>query len=280
MSMRYFLSFDLHIRAFREVLRLIIMYKSLTWEMTKSEVTDRYRGQILGWFWAILHPLILIGVYIFIFVVIFKIRIGGTREMPLDYTTYLLSGLIPWLTVQEVMSKASIAITSNANLVKQVVFPIEILPIKSILASLITQGIFLSILIMYVLATNHSLPFTYIFLPLLIFIQMIGMAGISFTLSAIGVYFKDVKDFVQMFTLIGIYLLPIFYLPEQVPEQFRLILFINPFSYMVWCYQDVLYLGRFDHPWAWVAFIVMSHISFTLGYNLFRKLKIMFGNVL
>jgi lipopolysaccharide transport system permease protein len=278
--MRYFLSFDLHIRAFREVLRLIIMYKSLTWEMTKSEVTDRYRGQILGWFWAILHPLILIGVYIFIFVVIFKIRIGGTREMPLDYTTYLLSGLIPWLTVQEVMSKASIAITSNANLVKQVVFPIEILPIKSILASLITQGIFLSILIMYVLATNHSLPFTYIFLPLLIFIQMIGMAGISFTLSAIGVYFKDVKDFVQMFTLIGIYLLPIFYLPEQVPEQFRLILFINPFSYMVWCYQDVLYLGRFDHPWAWVAFIVMSHISFTLGYNLFRKLKIMFGNVL
>ena len=104
--MRYFLSFDLHIRAFREVLRLVIMYKSLTWEMTKSEVTDRYRGQILGWFWAILHPLILIGVYIFIFVVIFKIRIGGTREMPLDYTTYLLSGLIPWLTVQEVMSKA------------------------------------------------------------------------------------------------------------------------------------------------------------------------------
>lgn len=278
--MRYFLSFDLHIRAFREVLRLVIMYKSLTWEMTKSEVTDRYRGQILGWFWAILHPLILIGVYIFIFVVIFKIRIGGTREMPLDYTTYLLSGLIPWLTVQEVMSKAGTAITSNANLVKQVVFPIEILPIKSILASLITQGIFLSILIMYVLATNHSLPFTYIFLPLLVFIQMIGMAGISFTLSAIGVYFKDVKDFVQMFTLIGIYLLPIFYLPEQVPEQFRLLLFINPFSYMVWCYQDVLYLGRFDHPWAWVAFIVMSHFSFTFGYNLFRKLKIMFGNVL
>ncbi|MEA5476231.1 ABC transporter permease [Pseudanabaena galeata UHCC 0370] len=256
------------------------MYKSLTWEMTKSEVTDRYRGQILGWFWAILHPLILIGVYIFIFVVIFKIRIGGTREMPLDYTTYLLSGLIPWLTVQEVMSKAGTAITSNANLVKQVVFPIEILPIKSILASLITQGIFLSILIMYVLATNHSLPFTYIFLPLLFFIQMVGMAGISFTLSAIGVYFKDVKDIVQMFTLIGIYLLPIFYLPEQVPEQFRLLLFINPFSYMVWCYQDVLYLGRFDHPWAWVAFIVMSHFSFTFGYNLFRKLKIMFGNVL
>jgi lipopolysaccharide transport system permease protein len=278
--MRYFLSFDLHIRAFREVLRLVIMYKSLTWEMTKSEVTDRYRGQILGWFWAILHPLILIGVYIFIFVVIFKIRIGGTREMPLDYTTYLLSGLIPWLTVQEVMSKAGTAITSNANLVKQVVFPIEILPIKSILASLITQGIFLSILIMYVLATNHSLPFTYIFLPLLFFIQMVGMAGISFTLSAIGVYFKDVKDIVQMFTLIGIYLLPIFYLPEQVPEQFRLLLFINPFSYMVWCYQDVLYLGRFDHPWAWVAFIVMSHFSFTFGYNLFRKLKIMFGNVL
>ncbi|CAN1209709.1 Transport permease protein [Tumidithrix helvetica PCC 7403] len=272
--------FTSHLQAFRDVFRLLTTYKTLTWEMAKREITDRYRGQFFGLFWAVMHPLVLIGVYIFVFVIVFKVKIGGTREMPLDYTTYLLSGLIPWLAVQESMSKASTVITSNASLVKQVVFPIEILPIKSVLASLITQGIFFAILIVYVLVTHFALPVTYALLPLLVFVQMIGMAGVSYILAAIGAYFRDMKDIVQVFTVIGIYVLPIFYLPEQVPELFRPILYFNPFSYMIWCYQDALYFGRFAHPWAWVVYILLSHLIFALGYGLFERLKVMFGDVL
>ena len=269
-----------NLQPFREVFRLLTTYKTLTWEMAKREITDRYRGQFFGLFWAVIHPLVLIGVYIFVFVIVFKIKIGGTREMPLDYTTYLLSGLIPWMAVQESMSKASTVITSNASLVKQVVFPIEILPIKSVLASMITQGIFFAILIIYVLATHTALPITYALLPLLVFVQMIGMAGVSYVLAAIGTYFRDIKDIVQVFTVVGIYMMPIFYLPEQVPEIFRVILYLNPFSYMIWCYQDALYFGRFTHPWAWVVYIVISHFVFVLGYRIFCRLKVMFGNVL
>lgn len=269
-----------NLQPFREVYRLLTTYKTLTWEMAKREITDRYQGQFFGLFWAVIHPLVLIGVYIFVFVIVFKIKIGGTREMPLDYTTYLLSGLIPWMAVQESMSKASTVITSNASLVKQVVFPIEILPIKSVLASMITQGIFFAILIVYVLATHTTLPITYALLPLLVFVQMIGMAGVSYVLAAIGTYFRDIKDIVQVFTVVGIYVMPIFYLPEQVPEIFRVILYLNPFSYMIWCYQDALYFGKFMHPWAWVVYIVVSHLVFALGYRLFHRLKVMFGNVL
>ena len=278
MSMRSL--FTGNLQPFREVFRLLTTYKTLTWEMAKREITDRYRGQFFGLFWAVIHPLVLIGVYIFVFVIVFKIKIGGTREMPLDYTTYLLSGLIPWMAVQESMSKASTVITSNASLVKQVVFPIEILPIKSVLASMITQGIFFAILIVYVLATHTTLPITYALLPLLVFVQMIGMAGVSYVLAAIGTYFRDIKDIAQVFTVVGIYVMPIFYLPEQVPEIFRLILYLNPFSYMIWCYQDALYFGKFMHPWAWVVYIVVSHLVFALGYRLFHRLKVMFGNVL
>ena len=269
-----------NLQPFREVFRLLTTYKTLTWEMAKREITDRYQGQFFGLYWAVIHPLVLIGVYIFVFVIVFKIKIGGTREMPLDYTTYLLSGLIPWMAVQESMSKASTVITSNASLVKQVVFPIEILPIKSVLASMITQGIFFAILIVYVLATHTTLPITYALLPLLVFVQMIGMAGVSYVLAAIGTYFRDIKDIAQVFTVVGIYVMPIFYLPEQVPEIFRLILYLNPFSYMIWCYQDALYFGKFMHPWAWVVYIVVSHLVFALGYRLFHRLKVMFGNVL
>jgi lipopolysaccharide transport system permease protein len=280
MSIRSLFLVKSQLSAFYEISSLINTYKTLTWEMAKREITDRYRGQILGWLWAILHPLVMIGVYVFVFVFIFKIKIGGSREMPLDYTTYLLSGLIPWLAAQEIMAKGSSVIVVNANLVKQVVFPIEILPIKSVLSSLITQSIFLVILIGYVFLRNLTLPLSYAILPLLVFVQMIGMLGTSYILSAVGVYFRDVKDIVQVFSLIGMYLLPIFYMPEQVPLLFRPLLYVNPFSYMIWCYQDILYFGRFEHPWSWVIFIFISHLVFTVGYSFFNRVKVMFGNAL
>jgi lipopolysaccharide transport system permease protein len=269
-----------HTQAFYEFVYLFTKHRQLTWEMAKREITDRYTGQVLGSIWAILHPLTLILVYIFIFVVVFKIKIGGTKEMPLDYTTYLLSGLIPWLSFQESLSKSSTVINNHANLVKQVVFPIEILPIKSVISSLITQLIFLVILIVYVVISQKFLPLTYFLLPVLLFLQSLSMLGVAYILSSIGAYFKDIKDIIQVISVVGVYLLPIFYLPESVPGLFRPILYINPFSYLIWCYQDVLYYGRFEHPWAWLVLIIISHGIFTTGYLVFRKLKVMFGSVL
>jgi len=269
-----------HFQAFRELISLLRRHRDLTLEMAKREVTDRYLGQLFGALWAVGHPLVLMGVYIFLFVLVFKVRIGGTRELPLDYTTYLLSGLIPWLSFQESMTKGTQAILSNANLVKQVVFPIEILPVKGAIASLIPQMVSFSFLLIYVLISHHSIPWTYSLLPLLVFLQVLGMIGISFILSAVGVYLRDIKDFVQVFSVVGMFLMPIFYLPNQVPVLFRPIIYINPFSYAIWCYQDLLYFGRFEHLWAWGVFSVLSLGVFYLGYRVFRKLKPLFGNVL
>jgi lipopolysaccharide transport system permease protein len=208
------------------------------------------------------------------------VRVGGTHDLPLDYMTYLLSGLIPWLSFQESMSKAATAITGNANLVKQVVFPIEILPVKGVLSSFITQIIFTVLLIIYVLFSHGSLLWTYVFIPVLFFFQILAMIGVAYILAAIGAYFRDLKDFVQVFSIVGLYLMPLFYLPAMVPSLFKPILYLNPFSYLIWCYQDIFFFGRFEHPWAWGIFIISSLMIFLLGYQLFRKLKVMFGNVL
>jgi lipopolysaccharide transport system permease protein len=269
-----------NLQAFRELVWLLTQYRQLTVEMAKREIVDRYAGQLFGAFWAIGHPLTLILVFIFIFGVVFKMKIGGTVDMPLDYTTYLLSGLIPWLAFAESMSKASTVIISSSSLVKQVVFPIEVLPVKGVIASLVTQCVFLVLLTAYVLVKEHFLLWTYALLPVLVFFQALAMIGVSYILSAIGVYFRDVKDFVQVFTTVGVYLMPIFYLPESVPKVFRPVLYINPFSYLTWCYQDALYFGRFVHGWSWLIFGAMSLAVFVIGYRVFRKLKVMFGNVL
>jgi len=263
-----------------ELLRLLRHRRALLGEMVRRELTQQYAGQVLGAFWAVGHPLVQIGVYVFLFAVVFNTKIGGTYELPLDYTTYLLSGLLPWIGFQQSLSLTSTAISSNASLVKQVVFPIEILPLKSVISSVVPQLIGTVGLVIYVFATHGTPPLTYLLLPALIACQCAAMAGIGFLLAACGAFLRDLKDIVQVLALINAYLVPIFYLPSWVPALFRPVIYLNPFSYMIWCYQDALYFGRFEHPAAWPVFGIGAFLLFGFGYRAFRRLKPSFGNVL
>ena len=169
----------------RDMVFDLTRHRRLAWEMAKRDITDRYAGQVAGSLWAIGHPLVMMGIYIFIFAFVFKVRVGGTRELPLDYTAYLLSGLIPWMALQESMMKGSTSITGNASLVKQVVFPIEILPVKGILSSMMTQLIATAILLVYTLVSHGSLFWTHLLLPVLFLLQFLGMAGICLLLASV-----------------------------------------------------------------------------------------------
>ena len=269
-----------HIQAFVEVTSTLARHRDLTLEMARREIFDRYAGQVLGAYWAIGHPLFLMGLYVFVFAFVFKQKIGGTYDLPLDYTAYLLAGLIPWLSIQEAMIKSCSAVSSSAALVKQTVFPIEALPAKGVVSSLVTQLVGSALLIVYVMFTHGSLPWTYLLLPLLMSLQIGIMLGVAFFLSALGVFVKDTKDVVQLLATAGMYLLPIFYLPAWVPALFKPLLYANPFSHVIWCYQDILYFGRFEHPWSWLVTVLFSFFGLVLGYRAFRLMKPSFGNVL
>jgi len=260
--------------------QIVTTHSQLIWDLAKRETGERYSGQMLGNVWAIIHPLLMMGIYVFIFSFVFKMKIGTEHDLPLDYTAYILAGLIPWLTFQEVLVKSTTVIVANANLVKQVVFPIEVLPIKSVLSSLLSLAVSLSVLIIYVFVTSGGLPWTYVLLPLIAAMMVTFMLGLSFLLSAAGAYFRDIKDIVQVFTIMNMYLMPIFYLPMWVPQLFKPIIYLNPFSAMIWCFQDVLYYGQFEHPWAWLVFFAESALTFIVGFSLFRRFKVVFGNVL
>lgn len=269
-----------NLRALSAVTMLLSRHRGLVLEMASREIRDRFAGQVFGWLWAIGHPLFVIGLYVFVFAVVFRQKVGGTVEMPLDYTAYLLSGLVAWLGVQDALTKSCSSLVANSSLVKQVVFPIEVLPAKTVLACLFTQGVSLAALVAYALASSGRLHPTYLLLPVVLLMQVATMLGVGFALSAVGAYFRDLKDFVQLFATAGIYLLPVVYLPEWVPPAFKPALFLNPFSYLLWCYQDVLYFGRFEHPWAWGAAAAIALASLALGFRVFMRLKPGLGNVL
>lgn len=274
------LSIPANFTAGRELVRSLVKNRSLAWAIAKRDITDQFAGQILGSFWAILHPVFLIVLYIFIFSIVMKQKMGGTVELPFDYTVYLLSGLIPWLAFQAVIARATTAISSQASLVKQVVFPIELLPAKVLPVALLPQIVGLFLLIVYVGVEYKRFPLTYLMLPAIILMQIVFMLGLSYLLSSIGVFLRDLKDFVQVFSTVGVFLLPIFYLPSNVPGAFKLFVYVNPFSYPGWCFQDVLYFGRIEHPWAWLVFFAETTFTFCIGYRLHRYLKPQFGNFL
>lgn len=269
-----------NVQAFSEVTSLLVKHRTLAFEMARRELTERYAGQALGMFWTIAHPLFMMGLYLFVFVVVFKTKVGNSVSMPLDYSAYILAGLIPWLGFQEALSKACTAVTSNANLVKQVIFPVEILPAKTALATGFTQVVSTVLLLLYIAFSQRVVWASFLLIPVLMLLQMMMMIGLGFLLASTSAFFRDLKDFVQLYCLAGMYLLPVVYLPEWVPALFQPILYLNPFSYMVWCYQDAIYFGRIAHPVAWIIFPVSSVFVFLAGYRVMRRLKPFLGNVL
>lgn len=250
--------------------------------MTKRELIEPYAGQILNRFWTIGHPLFLMVLYTFVFNFVFSAKMGGTGEFSLDYTVYILSGLVPWICFQQSLVKGCAAITANASFVKQIVFPIEILPIKASLSSLVAFGIGIIFLFVYTIIKSGTIQLTWFLLPLAIIIQIFAMLGVSYLLAALSVFIKDIKDLVQLFTMVNLFLMPVIYLPEGegIPRLLKGIFYLNPFSYMGWVYQDIFYFGSIEHPVSWIVFSLSSFFIFACGYEIFSRLKPYFGNYL
>ena len=273
-----------HVLAFGQLLALLTRYRQLTWEMTKREVSERYAGQVLGTLWAVGHPVLLMALYVFIFAYVFPTRLGLDEDLPRTYVLYILAGLIPWITFADAINKSTVAIIGNSSLVKQVAFPLEVLPVKVVLAVSVTQLVATPLLLIYALAVDpRGLPWTALAWPLLFGLQLLAMIGISYLLASLTVFVRDLREIAQVFTTAGLFLAPILFLPvwlESAWKPLLWVLYLNPFSHLVWCYQDILYFGRIAHPISWILFIFFSVAVFSGGYRTFRKLKVVFGDML
>ncbi len=272
-----------HLSAIGQIINLFTRHRELAWEMTKRELSDRYAGQVLGTLWAIGHPIFFMLLYVFVFGMIFKRRFEIDEEIGRSYAIYILSGLIPWLTFSDAMKKGAQVLEANAGLVKQVVFPIEILPVSSVLSSFVTQLVASTALILYLILSPQVLAWTAVLLPILFVLQLLAMVGVTYLLSSFGVYLRDLREVVTVFTTAGLWMAPIIFPPnliEAMPQPFVWLLLLNPFSHLVWCYQDLLYFGEFLHPASWLIVVLLSITAFYGGYRVFRRLKPSFGEVL
>src|SRR5690349_5345594 len=175
------------------MLRSLWQNRQLILQMTRREIAARYRGSIIGLAWSFINPLLMLTVYTFVFSVVFKARWGtGGNETRADFAIILFSGLIVFTLFSEVVNRSPLQIVSNANYVKKVVFPLEILALVSLGAVLFHTMVSFAVLILAQLIINHSIPWTVIFFPLVLLPLIFASLGVGWFLSALGVYVRDI----------------------------------------------------------------------------------------
>ena len=262
----------------KELFKSVARNRGLVFELARREIADVHAGQMGGVIWALAHPVLMFMVYAFLFTAVLNVRIGTSG--PADYTLYLFAGLAPWLWTQDIMTRSATVMIANVSIVKKVMFPVELLIAKTCAASTFINGILLVLVIFTMVAVRGTIPISILLLVVLIPLHLMLLAGLALLFSSITPYFRDFSEILRVFLSVTMYLLPVIYLPDMVPRSLRFIVTLNPFSSLIWCYQDVFYFGGISHPWAWFGLAMFAGLSLALGTYVFARLKNHLSSVL
>ncbi len=254
----------------------------LIWQMSRREVLGRYRGSILGLTWSFFYPVLMLAVYTFVFSVVFRMRWGGlgVAEGKAQFAIILFVGLIVHALLAEVLNRAPSLILSNPSYVKKVVFPLEVLPVVAMGSALFHAFISLLVLMMAMLLTGVAISATALLLPLILLPLVILVLGLAWLLSSLGVYLRDVGQTIGVVTSVMLFLAPVFYPLDALPEQYRPWLYLNPLTFVIEQARAVLVWGRAPYYPGLVFYWLVALVVAWGGYLWFQKTRQGFADVL
>ena len=267
-----------HRRIWRPLLELPAR-ADLIFSFARRDLVGRYKGSALGLAWAVLTPIVMIAIFTFIFAGIFGARFGASNSH-WDYALYLFCGLLPWSMFQESVQQSATTIVTHANLVKRVVFPLETLPAAQAFAALGNQLFATIALLIGIVLIRQNLQLTSLWLPLLLIPQLLFALGAAWLIASLGVFLRDIAQGVTLLLMAWMYLTPIIYPESIVPERFRLLLNVNPFTTLVRSYRNI-FLDGVAPDWRGLAyFTAVSLVVFILGYWWFARTRKSFADVI
>lgn len=266
------------------IVRLIQTFKDnrlLVAEMVRREVIGRYQGSIMGMAWSFLNPILLLLVYTFVFAVIFKARWGtDSSTSNSDYAITLFIGLIVHGLLSDVLNRSPALIISNSNYVKKVVFPLELLSVIILSSSIVHAFISLFVLLAALLVHGHPIHWTAIFFPIVLLPFAILVLGLSWILSALGTFLRDMGQAIPMVTMMLMFLAPVVYPISAVPERIQPYIQANPLTFIIEQCRLVVLSGELPN-WSGLAmyFVVSAFVAW-LGFVIFQKSRSGFADVL
>ena len=245
------------------------------------EITGRYKGTLMGMTWALVEPLFLLGVYTFVFSVIFKGNWGDVSQSGITAAApVLFMGLMTFGLFADVVAMAPSLILQHRNFVNKVVFPLEVLPIVSLSSALVTAFFSLAVLMASMLAIYHTVPITLLLLPM-VWIPMLFLSlGVAYFLASIGVFVRDFSTIIGIIVLALRFLTPLFYPATMLPGSIRSWFEANPLAIFVNCSRRVALWGMLPDWPLYIGGTLVAVIILLAGYAWFMSSKHAFADVI
>jgi len=257
----------------------LLRQRHLLRDFVGRDLQAKYVGSTGGIAWAVVHPLLLLLVYTFVFSVILQVRFGDEGSVT-AFALYLYCGLLPWHAFSDAAGRSTSCLVSHRGLIKNVRFPAKVLPATVVLTEVVSEGIGLGFLIAAAWFFGHAPGWPLLLLPVLVALQVAFTLGISLALATVNVYFRDVEQFVRVGLMVWMFLTPIFYPQERIPEGLRFLLDWNPMARLVGMYRTVLLDGNPFGLRDLAIYTGAAALSLAVGYALFTRNHRKFADLL
>ena len=249
-------------------LELFWFYRELLWNLAHREITQRYKQSILGYAWVIINPLAQLLVMNFVFSTILKVNSLGV-----PFIIFLSVALLPWNLFTQSLTSSTGALVGNSNLITKIYFPREILVYATIIAKLVDYFYSCIVLVIFFILFRTSISINILWIPAILAIQLIFTMGLSLILAAFNLFYRDIQYLLNLILMVWMYLTPIMYPVEMLPEKYRFIFMLNPMAVIVNAYRQVMLSGSGPNLNSLGLALLMSVTVFIIGFLVFKKFE-------
>lgn len=248
-------------------LKEIYAYRQMIFSLVKKDLRGRYKGSVLGFLWTFINPLLQLVVYTLVFSAIMR---SGIEK----YYLYLFVALVPWIFFSSSITTGSMCIWASQDMVKKIYFPREVLPIAYVTSGFVNMLLcFIVIFAVLIISGTGVNPVALLCLPVVMIVEYVMALGMAFLASALTVYFRDLEHILGIVTMAWMYLTPIMYSIDMVPEEMTTIFYMNPMTPVVIAYRDILYYKRIPEFQTLGHVVLVGIVVLIVGAVVFRKLQ-------
>lgn len=258
----------------------VIRHRGLLRDLVRRDFIGRYKGSVLGVVWSLFNPLFMLAVYTLVFSVAFKAKWGTGEESKIAFAIVLFSGMIVHGFFAECLNRAPVLITSHANYVKKVVFPLEILPWMALLSALLHFLVSFSVLLLICLLAGVPVHAGVLLVPLILLPLILMILGLSWIFASLGVYLRDLAQITGIVTTVALFLAPVFYRIDALPPAYQALLAWNPITLPIIQLRDLMLWGNPVNWSHWAVSLAVGAALCQAGFWWFQKSRRGFADVL
>lgn len=260
-------------------LRNLVERRNLLFQLVRRDFTQRFVGSAAGWLWGVIHPLVLLISWTFVFRFCLKVKMEPD-DMTQNYTLFLFAGFLPWLLFQDTVQRSAPAMVEHQNLITKTIFPAEVVPVSIFLSSLVNHLIALGLALAAIgLWERHFSPMVF-FLPIYMLFLGLFAVGIAWIVSSLHVYLRDTAQMLTVVMTFWFWFTPIFISERKFPQPLRFLLYLNPLALQVHAYRERLLTARLPNLTELAVIAAWGIAAFLAGGLFFRHLKRGFADVL